>query len=76
MGAKIHGSLYEKALDELEQIVNEDPDFENEQDEEFIEELSQSSLGGFTSSQAKRINRLYRKYVAGESQQEDDEEDY
>jgi len=75
MGARVHQSLYDKALDRLEQIVDADPDYELDQEQEFVDELSDSSLGGFTTGQVAKIDRLYRKYVLNEQEETDDDDD-
>jgi predicted lipid-binding transport protein (Tim44 family) len=66
MASSVHQSLYEKAMDQLEQIVDADPDFEEQRDADFIEELSESAPGGFTTEQVRRIARLHGKYVGEE----------
>jgi predicted lipid-binding transport protein (Tim44 family) len=75
MGANVHNSLYEQALDELEQIIDADPDFEHQEDQDFVQEISESSLGGFTTGQVRTIKRLYRKYVTQEQEEHDDDDD-
>jgi uncharacterized protein YpbB len=75
MGSRIHSPQYEETHDLLEQIVNEDPDFENDQDQEFVEELSGSSLGGFTAQQAAKIKKLHARYVLQEEQVDHDDDD-
>lgn len=75
MGANVHNSLYEQALDELEQIIDADPDFEHQEDQDFVQEISESSLGGFTTRQVSTIKRLYRKYVTQEQEEHDDDDD-
>jgi predicted lipid-binding transport protein (Tim44 family) len=75
MGANVHNSLYEQALDELEQIIDADPDFEHQEDQDFVQEISDSSLGGFTTKQVNTIKRLYRKYVTQEQEEHDDDDD-
>ncbi len=74
MGANVHNSLYERALDQLEQIIDQDPDFEQQDEQDFVEEISESSLGGFTTSQVKRINRLFKKYVEHEAEHDDEQD--
>lgn len=74
MGANVHNSLYEQALDELEQIIDADPDFENQEEQDFVQEISESSLGGFTTRQVNTIKRLYCKYVTQEQQNDDDDD--
>jgi hypothetical protein len=75
MGANVHNSLYEQALDQLEQIIDADPDFEHQEDQDFVQEISDSSLGGFTTRQVNTIKRLYRKYVTQEQEEHDDDDD-
>jgi hypothetical protein len=75
MGANVHNSLYEQALDELEQIIDADPDYEHQEDQDFVQEISDSSLGGFTTKQVNTIKRLYRKYVTQEQEEHDDDDD-
>lgn len=75
MGANVHNSLYEQALDELEQIIDADPDYERQEDQDFVQEISESSLGGFTTTQVSTIRRLYRKYVTQEQEAENDDDD-
>lgn len=75
MGSRVHQSLYDKALDRLEQIVDADPDYELDSEQEFVDELSDSSLGGFTTSQVSKIDRLYRKYVLNEQEESDDDDE-
>jgi len=74
MGASVHNSLYEQALDQLEQIIDQDPDFEQQDEQDFVEEISESSLGGFTTSQVNRINRIFKKYVKGEAEPDDEQD--
>lgn len=75
MGNRIHTSKYEETMDLFEQIVNEEPDFETEYEQAFIDELLASSLQGFTDRQAKRIQKLHAKYVLQEREivHDDDE---
>jgi hypothetical protein len=75
MGANVHNSLYEQALDQLEQIIDADPDYEHQEDQDFVQEISDSSLGGFTTKQVNTIKRLYRKYVTQEQEEHDDDDD-
>lgn len=74
MGANVHNSLYEQALDELEQIIDTDPDFEKQEEQDFVQEISESSLGGFTTRQVNTIRRLYRKYVTQEQEEKHDDD--
>jgi hypothetical protein len=62
MGSSVHGSLYEKAMDQLEDIIDTDPDFEDQSEEEFIQELAESSPSGFTTDQVNRIGKIHKKY--------------
>jgi hypothetical protein len=66
MGARVHQNLYDRAIDQLEKIVDADPDYEQEAEQEFIDEITQSGLGGFTARQVSKIERLYKKYVLEE----------
>jgi hypothetical protein len=66
MASSVHQSLYEKAMDQLEQIVDADPDFEDQRDAEFIEDLSDSAPSGFTTEQVRRISRIHGKYCGEE----------
>lgn len=62
VGSSVHRSLYEKAMDQLEQIVDADPDYESDSDAEFIGELSDMTPNGFTTDEVKRIERIFKKY--------------
>lgn len=64
MGSRVHESLYDKAMYELEELITCDPDYESVSDEEFIEALTESSPSGFTTREASRIASLYRKYCS------------
>ena len=75
MGANVHDSQYEQALDELEQIIDADPDFEQQSEQDFIEEISVSNLGGFTTTQVRRIHSIYSKYVTQEKEPGEDDDD-
>jgi hypothetical protein len=63
MGAQVYGNLYEQVVDKLEQIVDEDPDYEYQEEADFISDQSSGAQSGFTKSEAARINALHAKYV-------------
>lgn len=63
MGQNIHESQYDRVMEQLEQIVDHDPDFEQQDEQDFIDEITESNLGGFTTPQARRIRSLWEKYV-------------
>ena len=73
----VHQSVYEKAIDQLEEIVEADPNFEYQDEEDFVAELSDSSHASLTPAQANRIKRIHLKYVLSDSANSDefDEED-
>lgn len=75
--SSVHQSLYEKAIDQLEEIVEADPNFEYQDEEDFVEEMADSSHASLTTAQVARIQRLHRKYVVSDSanSSEVDEED-
>lgn len=75
--SSVHQSQYEKAIDQLEQIVEADPNFDYQHEEDFVHEMSESNHSSLTTSLANRIRRLYKKYVLAESDEslESDEED-
>lgn len=62
MGSSVHQTLYEKAMDQLEDLVDAEPDYESESDAEFIEALSENSPSGFTTAEVSRIAKLHGKY--------------
>lgn len=66
MGESVHERMYEKGMEMLEAIVDEDPDYEDQSDAEFIEEFVISRPGGFTTKEVKRIERIYGKYCRGD----------
>ena len=66
MGQSVHRSLYEKAMDQLEEIVNSEPDFESQDEADFIDDLAASSPSGFTTQEVNRIDRIHKKYCEEE----------
>ncbi len=62
MGSSVHRSLYEKAMDYLEQIVDAEPDYESDSEADFIGDLSDMTPNSFTTDEVKQIDRIFHKY--------------
>lgn len=59
----IQRSHYDIIVDLLDQIVSEDPDFEEQSEADFIGDIAEKSGFSFTSSEALRVRVIFKKYV-------------
>lgn len=59
----VSGVMYDKAVQQLENILAEDPDFETDSEAEFVSEISADPNELFRMSVVKRVASLHKKYV-------------
>lgn len=61
--SSVHESLYERAVYQLEQLETADPDYDYQDEADFISELIALTKSSFTTGEAKRIKAIHAKYV-------------
>ena len=62
MDGATRNMTFESVMELLEQILAEDPDFETQDEADFIEQIADSSPSYFRTSQAKQIIAIHSKY--------------